>query len=143
MRTNSHAHQKRILIIDDDAALLEILKDFLQESGFEVLTDEKGLNVFQLIERFRPNLIILDYLLDDINGGEICHQVKHHPASKHIPVILYSAYPKVLLSLGTYNCDLFIPKPFDLSPFLNEITKLVFTRSTPLPLRSGSPVHHH
>jgi DNA-binding response OmpR family regulator len=143
MQTNSHAHQKRILIIDDDAALLDILKDFLEDSGFEVLTDDKGSNIFHLIDRFRPNLIILDYLLDGVNGGEICHQVKHHPASKHIPVILYSAYPKVLLSLGTYNCDLFIPKPFDLSRFLNEITKLVFTRSTPPSLRSRTPVHHH
>jgi CheY-like chemotaxis protein len=65
-------------------------------------------DIFALIEKFNPDLIILDYILNGINGGELCHQVKHNSKTSLIPVIIYSAYTKVIQSLGDYGCDAFV-----------------------------------
>jgi DNA-binding response OmpR family regulator len=121
MRAKLTIPKAKILIIDDDADLLELLQGFLESNGFEVKTNQSSEGIFQTIEQYQPNLIILDYLLNGINGGELCHQVK---STTHIPVILYSAYSKVLLSLGTYGCDQFIPKPFDLYFLLESVRRL-------------------
>src|SRR5438067_1796848 len=118
MQAKLNIQKAKILIIDDDADLLELLQDFLQGEGFEVKTNKSSAGIFETITQFQPDLIILDYLLDGINGGELCHQVK---STTHIPVILYSAYSRVLLSLGTYGCDQFIPKPFDLYFLLESV----------------------
>lgn len=77
---------------------------------------------------FKPDLVLLDYLLPGINGGELCGQIKRHQAFSKIPVIIYSAYPKVLTSLGDYGCDLFLPKPFDLDELAKHIETLLLKK---------------
>jgi len=130
MRTGLEIQRKKILIIDDDTDLLDILKEFMSSCGFNTRVAESATDIFQIIEQFKPDLIVLDYLLNGINGGEICHQIKTSVYGKYIPVIIYSAYPKVLLSLGTYGCDLFISKPFDLDFFVRSTKQLL--QSNPL-----------
>jgi DNA-binding response OmpR family regulator len=134
MRAELTTQKAKILIIDDDADLLELLQDFLENNGFEVKTNKSSGGIFETIAQYQPDLIILDYLLDGINGGELCHQVK---TTTHIPVILYSAYSRVLLSLGTYGCDQFIPKPFDLDFFLESVRQL--TKIKPNSITSRQP----
>jgi len=134
MRAELTIQKAKILIIDDDADLLELLQDFLQSSSFDVKTNKSSGGIFETITQYQPDLIILDYLLDGINGGELCHQVK---TTTHIPVILYSAYSRVLLSLGTYGCDQFIPKPFDLDFLLESVRR--FTKIEPNLITSGQP----
>lgn len=116
---------KKILIIDDDTDVLEIMEAALNYEGFEVVTSPVGDNYQGLIKQNNVDLIILDYLLQGVNGGEICHQIKCCPEFGHLPVIIYSAYPRVLQSLGNYGCDTFIPKPFDLSEIVGQITRLL------------------
>jgi DNA-binding response OmpR family regulator len=129
MKTDLKISRKRILIIDDDADLLDILKGYLTSCGHDVYTRDNATEIFSIIDEYRPNLVILDYLLNGINGGEICHEVKNSYIGSQIPVMLYSAYPRVLLSLGLYGCDLFVPKPFDLSELSQSVDQLLQTRS--------------
>ena len=68
-------------------------------------------------------LVIVDYILEGINGGELCHQLKINPRTKHLPVIMISGYQRVLESLGNYGADYFLPKPFDLNELLNVVKK--------------------
>jgi len=75
------------------------------------------------MEDFKPDIVLVDYLLPGINGGELCAQLKRDPSTKHIPVVIFSAYSQVLLSLGSYGCNAFISKPFELSSLLNQINK--------------------
>lgn len=115
------AMTKRILVVDDDISVLEVIEAALSYENFDVKTVGRTYNILKTIEEYKPDIILLDYLLDDINGGEYCHQIKTHPASKHLPVIIISAYPQVFESLGTYGCDSFIAKPFDLSTLVQTI----------------------
>ena len=110
-----------ILIIDDDISILEILEGVLITDGFSVKIITKTDDIFKIIEEYKPDLVIIDYLLQGINGGEACCQIKRNENTAHIPVILMSAYSRVLMSLGTYDCDEFIEKPFDLYYLIDRI----------------------
>lgn len=116
---------KRVLVVDDDNDILNIMEEILTYEGFEVSSLAETSNIFPEINRYNPDIIILDYILSGINGGEICHQIKINPYTSGIPVILMSAYPRVLNSLGTYGCNTFIAKPFDLNDIVNRIHQLI------------------
>ena len=119
---------KRVLIVDNDPDVLDIMQEALTYEGLHVTCVDEANNIFQLIEIHRPDLLMIDYLLNGINGGEICHQLKENPETQHLPVIIMSAYPRVMLSLGTYNSDDFIAKPFDLNDMVSRIKKLTDKR---------------
>jgi two-component system response regulator VicR len=120
----------KILIFDDDTALLEVLEIILSENGFEVTVSRPVTDIFPMVTLYQPDLIILDYLMKEVNGGELCGMLKKNLLTQHIPVIILSAYDKVIRSLGSYGCDLFIAKPFDLNFLVRNIEKLIFAATT-------------
>ena len=113
--------KNRILIIDDDPTVLEMMEAALKDENFDVKTLSNSRNAVAEVMAFKPDVLLLDYLMGDINGGEICHQIKSSTFTSHIKVIIISAYPRVFESLGSYGCDFFIPKPFDLCNFIDTI----------------------
>ena len=115
---------KKVLLLDNDEGVLDVMQEALNYEGFQVKAIEDTDNIFQVIDGFDPDLVILDYILSGINGGEICHQIKANPKTTDLPVIIMSAYPRVIRSLGYYGCDDFIPKPFDLEDIVGRIKSL-------------------
>lgn len=115
------AARKRILVLDDDRYILDILDEALTYEEFEVKTAMDIQSFFSLMDDYQPNLVLIDYLLQGINGGEVCHQIKSEEETREVPVILMSAYPRVFESLGTYGCDEFIAKPFDLYSLIDKV----------------------
>ncbi|MDR6943178.1 response regulator [Mucilaginibacter pocheonensis] len=114
--------KKRILLIDDDDALLEVLNEALSYEGYAVKCVQNTNGVFTEIQEFKPDIIVTDYLLNGINGGELCHQIKQNLLTNHLPVLILSAYPKMNNTLEYYGCDAFIPKPFDLFDFMTKLS---------------------
>ncbi len=112
---------KRILILDDDLGVLEALNEALSYENFDVRIVTDIDSFYLVLADFQPDLIMLDFLLNGINGGEICHQLKVNSRTRNLPVILMSAYPRVFGSLGNYGCDGFIAKPFDLNDLIEMI----------------------
>jgi len=115
---------KKILVIDNDPAVLDIMQEALGYEGFEVTAVEGTQDICKLVKATEPQLVVIDYMLNGINGGELCHQIKSVPETGNLPVILFSAYPRVFNSLGTYGCDAFIAKPFDLSFLIDQVQAL-------------------
>ncbi len=115
---------KRVLVVDNDPAILDVMEEILGYEGFEVKTYSDTDNIFNCISSFNPDVILIDYILNGINGGELCAQIKKSPETSHLPVIIISAYSKVLLSLGNYGCDDFISKPFELDHLISRISTL-------------------
>src|SRR5579862_9892585 len=115
---------KRVLILDNDPDVLDVMKEALTYEGFEVMCVGEASDVIALVNDHNPDLLIIDYILHGINGGELCHQVKADKRTAELPVVLVSVYPRVLQSLGDYDCDDFIPKPFDLEDLVERIKKL-------------------
>ena len=118
-------NKKKVLVIDDDEAVLDVMKEALTYEGFEVKIADRADDVQSMINTYQPDLLLIDYILKGINGGEICHQIKDNGREKKLPVIIVSAYPKVLTSLGDYGCDKFIAKPFDLDDLVGSIKSVL------------------
>jgi CheY-like chemotaxis protein len=112
---------KSILIIENDESVLEVLQEIFENEGYETRCYGQVEDIFTLVNDYKPDLVLLDYILPGINGGELCAQLKKDPETSHIPVVICSAYPQVMLSLGSYGCNAFIPKPFGLSDLVTQI----------------------
>lgn len=121
---------KRILILDDDPDLLEVLKEVLETNGYETRTKLSSPNLFQEIEEFKPDLILLDFLLVNENGGEICVELKRNINTKHLPIVLLSGYCSIQEMHVIYGCDGYLAKPFDLEKLLKIIQNLLDTDTT-------------
>ena len=84
---------KRILVIEDDYDILCILTDLLNEEGYEVAGLTYTGSITESVRTNQPDLVILDFLLAGVNGGEHCLELKAHPEFSNLPVILMSAEP--------------------------------------------------
>jgi DNA-binding response OmpR family regulator len=115
---------QRILAVDDDKDILEILQYVLEDSGYEVETLSDGHFLFDRIKAHHPDLIILDIMLGNLDGRELCRDVKSKTETHNIPVILLSASHAVTdTSKQNGNPDDFIAKPFDINELLHSVEK--------------------
>lgn len=115
----------KVLLLDDDQYILEMLTEVLTHEGYAVHAYTYTQDIFKLINENKPDLVIVDYLMNGINGGELCSSLKRHIPTANIPVIIISAYERVLKSLGNYGCDEFIAKPLDIPAFLYRLKGLI------------------
>jgi DNA-binding response OmpR family regulator len=116
---------KRILVLDDNHDILDIVHETLSYEQFEVQSTSRADVVIPLMEKFVPDLIILDYRVSGTNGGELCLQIKSHPNFKNTPVIIFSAYINHDDELFAYGCDAIINKPFDLNELVTKVNTLL------------------
>lgn len=116
---------KRILVLDDNQDILDIVHETLTYEQFEVRSISDSLEVLPVIESFNPDLIILDYRVAGTNGGEICKSIKVHPRFGNIPVIIFSAYLNNDDHIFNYGCDGIINKPFDLAELVDKVNNLI------------------
>lgn len=122
----------KVLIIDDDLALLDILEASLQYAQFNVKAVRECPDLFALISSYQPDVVLLDYVLSGVNGGELCYQIKSNPSTSNLPVIIITAYPRMINSLDAYLCNAVLPKPFDLSDLLSTINACISDPSVSL-----------
>lgn len=118
---------KKILILDDDLDLLEIMDYLLTDAGYETLLLSKGDLINEHIAQFRPDLILMDVMLAGMDGREICKLLKADLLYT-TPVILISGthnLGQVMFQLGAPND--FVSKPFDLDNLLSKISAQLLT----------------
>jgi CheY-like chemotaxis protein len=120
---------KRILVVDDQEDIRDLIRDILEPEGYTIFTLPGVTDIFNTIRKFHPDLILLDFMLEEENGGDFCYQVKQNAGTAHIPVILLSAYPNVVTSRGHYGWDKFIAKPFDIDHLKKAVAKLLPSES--------------
>jgi CheY-like chemotaxis protein len=116
---------KKILVLDDNQDILEIVHETLTYEKFEVQSTSNSDSVIPLVEQFHPDLILLDYRVAGVNGGELCAQIKSRPDLCNIPVIIFSAYINHNDELFAYGCDAIINKPFDLVELVEKVNNLL------------------
>jgi DNA-binding response OmpR family regulator len=116
---------KRILILDDNQDILDVVKEALLYERFEVTVTSETENIIEAIQTCKPDLVMLDYKLNGTRGDDICRQIKAHQQLNNIPVIICSAYLNKddLLACG---CDAIISKPFGLEELVDTVNGLVY-----------------
>ncbi len=117
----------KILVVDDEEHIVMILKDSLEFSGFQVVTALNGEEALVSVDQEKPDLLVLDIGMPKLDGWEVCRRLKGSEATRHIPIIILTAYAQTSdqkkgLSLGA---DRFITKPCDLTFLVEEINSLL------------------
>lgn len=116
----------KVLVIDDDKDLLDVTKSLLNKRGFEVETDNNWEGGLEKIGSFNPQLILLDVFLTGVDGLEICKQLKSDMNTNHIPILIFSAYPRIADSaMFEYGADAFIAKPFEVNDLIIKMHSLL------------------
>jgi two-component system, OmpR family, phosphate regulon response regulator PhoB len=118
--------QHKIMVVDDEADVIDMLVMNLRSAGFQVITVEDGATALVKARNESPSLIILDLMLPKMPGLEICKVLKGDPATRHIPVIMLTAKAEevdkiVGLELGA---DDYVTKPFSVKVLLQRIKAL-------------------
>jgi len=106
--------KRKIVIIEDEPDILEVLSYNLRREGFEILTSADGIQGLALVKREHPDLVLLDLMLPGIDGVEICTSIKKHPDTQHTLLIMVTAKGEesdIVLGLGV-GADDYISKPF-------------------------------
>ncbi len=119
---------RRILIVDDDQRVLEVFREVLgRDERFEVRTVATGYEAGVETHAFRPHLIVLDYMLPDINGNVVCQRLRAHDDTKDTKVLFVSGVvdPKEIEQLRKSGADDFLKKPFRVEELMSRITRLL------------------
>lgn len=115
---------KRILIIDDEPAIVDVLQLMLEDAGYTVEIQTDGHAAEQLAEPL-PDLLFLDIRISGTNGGALCRHLKSQPTTQHLPIILLSAHQETERIAREAGADDFLTKPFEIENVLSLAAKYV------------------
>ena len=118
---------KKVLIADDEANIVTALEFLLQRRGYETRWAKNGDEALSEIERFAPDLVLLDVMMPRKSGYEVCQRVRGRPEWRHIKIIMLSAKGReVEVSKGvSLGADLYITKPFSNTELVAKIDGLL------------------
>ena len=114
-------NEKKILICDDDKDIADVTSIILEESGFKVKTLYSCETIFETIEIFTPDLILMDLRIPKKGGEAITRELKANDKTKNIPVLIFSANHKAVQIAENVGADGFIGKPFDIDVLVSII----------------------
>jgi DNA-binding response OmpR family regulator len=116
----------RILIVDDENDFIELLQYKLAGHGYELIVANDGVHALSQARTLKPNLILLDILLPDLDGLSVCEILRRQPGTKKIPIIFMSALTgDVTRRSAAMQADDFFTKPLDLNRLEKRIGELL------------------
>lgn len=119
--------KKKVLVADDNPAILDALTIMLEESGYAVETTLDGASTQDMKDDL-PDLVLLDVWMSGVDGRDICRFLKSSPTTKHIPVIMVSATKNIEQIAKDCGADDFITKPFQMEHLLAIVAKYINKR---------------
>lgn len=119
--------QKKILIVEDEESLLKLESILLTTKGYLVQGATTGLAALEAVAEEPPDLILLDVMLPELDGFEVCRRIKGDAKTRHIPVVLLTAKktPEDMARGDEVGADQYITKPFKSNMIMDIIAKLI------------------
>jgi excisionase family DNA binding protein len=120
--------RRKILVVDDDPELVELITDVLERDGrFETKSVNNGFDAGMMVKEYRPDLLVLDVMLPDINGKEVCQRVRKERALDDVRIICISGMIEEdkIDDLRAAGADDFLQKPFDVQTLVDRICRLL------------------
>ena len=117
--------------MDDEQDMVDLLRYNLSQRGYEVLSAASGLEAFHKARREHPDLVLLDLMLDGMDGFAVCEILRQHPATANLPVIMLTALAGEMTRLNGLDsgADDFITKPFSPDKLVERVEKVFESRS--------------
>lgn len=117
----------KVLIVDDEPNILMSLEFLMKKKGYEVFIARNGAEAIKIIEEEFPDLVLLDIMMPDVDGYEVCEYVKGKPVLKEIRIVFLSAKTKETdikkgLDMGA---DLYLTKPFSNKELMKQVESLL------------------
>jgi excisionase family DNA binding protein len=126
---NDTGNRKKILVVDDDMIIVESIVQALEEDEFdyEVISASDGFEAGLQVNHFKPDLMILDIMMPDIKGYEVCKKIKDNEETKHTKIIVLSAYldDEKFARMKKNGADVCFSKPLPLHQLKEEVAKLL------------------
>ena len=117
---------KKILVVDDDPVSAHLIASTLKSQGFEVASASDGLDALVKIKQESPDLIVLDVVMPEINGYDVCYQLRFNKEFEKIPIILLTERDQELHeNIGRSVNIAYAPKPVDIQHFLAQVHNLL------------------
>jgi DNA-binding response OmpR family regulator len=124
--------RKKILVVEDDAELVELLAYQLKKAGFAIGTAMDGIEALKKARTIAPDLILLDLMLPELDGFAVCEILRRDYATASIPIIMVTAQLARLAGLEA-GANAYVTKPFQFKGLLRQIEALLSPNSTNLP----------
>ncbi len=121
---NLDSGKKKVLVVDDDAEIVELISDILSRDGrFDIRTASSGYEAGMATQQFRPDLILLDYMLPDVNGNVVCQTIRSNPEFENTRIIIVSGVIKQeeIDQLLRSGAESFIRKPFTIAELTEKV----------------------
>ncbi|WP_207423338.1 response regulator [Desertivirga brevis] len=115
--------QERIVVVEDDELIRETIILLLEHWHYEVNYSATGEDLVELINEFQPHLILLDIQLGELNGRDLCRELKQHPLYHTIPIIIMSGEEDLYNSIPWEGANDVILKPFDEKALISRIER--------------------
>ena len=117
---------KKILIVDDDLGIIKLVGGLLKSAGYEVLSATDGLDALVVIKRDNPDLVILDIMMPEMNGYDVCFHIKFSDELKHIPILILTVRERELSEqIGKRVGIEYMRKPFRGEEILEHVHKML------------------
>src|SRR5436309_1885833 len=100
-----------LLLVDDDPQLTHIVSMYFDIEGFVVLTARDGREALETLTQSRPDVVLLDLMMPDINGVEVCRAIRANPRLNSLPIIVFTAAENEEEALKAAGADAFVAKP--------------------------------
>lgn len=126
--------KKRILVVDDDPQIIELFVDvFKRDDRFDIRTAGTGYDAGLLTESYRPHLMVLDYMLPDINGNMVCKRIRENPRLADTKVVVVSGVvnQQEIQGLLDAGASAFVKKPFNIDNLMARIADLLDMNARP------------
>ncbi len=120
---------KKVLVVDDDPYILMSLEFLMKKNGFDVMVARNGKEALELVDKQLPNVVLLDIMMPDVDGYQICTHIKKSAKLKHTKIVFISAKTKETDVQKGYDlgASLYIKKPFSTRELAKQINALMIS----------------
>jgi DNA-binding response OmpR family regulator len=125
--------KKKVVCVEDEPEIIDLIKLILGRKGFDLTGATGGLEGLEAIRRIKPDLVLLDLMMPDMDGWEVYQQMKADPELKNIPVIVVTAKAQSIdkiLGLHIAKVDDYVTKPFGPQELLQSVERVLQTKTT-------------
>jgi len=117
---------KRVLVVDDDWGMQELLQTLLEFENYEAIIAENGLVALEKLETVKPDLILLDLMMPEMDGFTFVEELQRRKLDSFIPILVMTAGAHVKARAEQMGLHNYLEKPFDLFHFLDLLTRLLY-----------------